>query len=573
MGIVADENKTQESPSLSPNPSAKRLPLAEEGIMETLLLPFSPRFIVLTICAVVTALLTGIGFADGKIFDILLIPILIFGALTALGVRDLMQKGHAVLRNYPISAHIRFLLEEIRPEMRQYFFESEKDGMPFSRDIRAVVYQRAKMQLDKRPFGTQEDVYRQGYEWMHHSVSPKTHAEEKFRVTIGGPDCAKPYSASVFNISAMSFGALSPNAVRALNAGAKKGGFAHDTGEGGFSPYHAEMGGDIIWEIGSGYFGCRHLDGTFDPEAFARVARQDQIKMVELKISQGAKPGHGGVLPAAKVSEEISKIRGVAMGEDCISPASHRAFSTPVGMMQFIGEMRKLSGGKPTGFKLCIGHPWEFLAICKAMIETGIYPDFIVVDGNEGGTGAAPLEFMDHLGMPMREGVSFVHNALIGINARDRIKIGASGKIATAFDMARAMSIGADYCNSARGFMFSLGCIQSLSCHTDRCPTGVATQDPTRARALYVPLKIDRVHNYHLATLHSLTELVAAAGLEHPQQLRPIHFSQRTSTTDVKSFAQLYPSLRPGELLEGTEDARFRDAWRMARTETFQPAP
>nr|WP_041748007.1 FMN-binding glutamate synthase family protein [Bradyrhizobium cosmicum] len=541
--------------------------------METLLLPFSPRFIVLTICAVVTALLIGIGIADRKIFDILLVPILIFAALTLLGVRDLLQKSHAVLRNYPISAHIRFLLEEIRPEMRQYFFESEKDGMPFSRDTRAVVYQRAKMELDKRPFGTQEDVYREGYEWMNHSVSPKSHAEEKFRIIIGGPDCQKPYSASVFNISAMSFGALSPNAVRALNAGAKKGSFAHDTGEGGFSPYHREMGGDIIWEIGSGYFGCRHLDGTFDAEAFARVASQDQIKMVELKISQGAKPGHGGVLPAAKVSEEISKIRGVAMGEDCISPASHRAFSTPVGMMQFVAEMRRLSGGKPAGFKLCIGHPWEFLAICKAMLQTGIYPDFIVVDGNEGGTGAAPLEFMDHLGMPMREGVSFVHNALIGINARDRIKIGASGKIATAFDMARAMAIGADYCNSARGFMFSLGCIQSLSCHTDRCPTGVATQDPTRARALYVPLKIDRVHNYHHATLHSLTELIAAAGLEHPQQLRPIHFSQRTSTTDVKSFAQLYPALRPGELLEGTEDPRFRDAWRMAQAETFQPAP
>ncbi|WP_375311445.1 FMN-binding glutamate synthase family protein [Bradyrhizobium sp. A5] len=569
MGIVAEDNKPQEAPDpLSP----KRLSLAEEGIMETLLLPFSPRFIVLTICAVVTALLIGIGVADRKIFDILLVPILIFAALTLLGVRDLLQKSHAVLRNYPISAHIRFLLEEIRPEMRQYFFESEKDGMPFSRDTRAVVYQRAKMELDKRPFGTQEDVYREGYEWMNHSVSPKSHAEEKFRITIGGPDCQKPYSASVFNISAMSFGALSPNAVRALNAGAKKGGFAHDTGEGGFSPYHAEMGGDIIWEIGSGYFGCRHHDGTFDPEAFARVAAQDQIKMVELKISQGAKPGHGGVLPAAKVSEEISKIRGVAMGEDCISPASHRAFSTPVGMMQFVAEMRKLSGGKPAGFKLCIGHPWEFLAICKAMLQTGIYPDFIVVDGNEGGTGAAPLEFMDHLGMPMREGVSFVHNALIGINARDRIKIGASGKIATAFDMARAMAIGADYCNSARGFMFSLGCIQSLSCHTDRCPTGVATQDPTRARALYVPLKIDRVHNYHHATLHSLTELIAAAGLEHPQQLRPIHFSQRTSTTDVKSFAQLYPALRPGELLEGTEDPRFRDAWRIAQAETFQPA-
>ncbi|MCP3474127.1 FMN-binding glutamate synthase family protein [Bradyrhizobium sp. CCGUVB1N3] len=539
--------------------------------METLLLPFSPRFIVLTICAVVTALLIGIGLADRRVFDILIIPIVIFGGLTLLGVRDLLQKGHAVLRNYPISAHMRFLLEEIRPEMRQYFFESEKDGMPFSRDTRAVVYQRAKMQLDKRPFGTQEDVYREGYEWMHHSVSPKTRTDEKFRITIGGPDCAKPYSASVFNISAMSFGALSPNAVRALNAGAKMGGFAHDTGEGGVSPYHREMGGDIIWEIGSGYFGCRHLDGSFDPDAFARIATEDQIKMVELKISQGAKPGHGGVLPAAKVSEEISKIRGVKMGEDCISPASHRAFSTPIGMMQFIAEMRKLSGGKPAGFKLCIGHTWEFLAICKAMLQTGIYPDFIVVDGNEGGTGAAPLEFMDHLGMPMREGVNFVHNALVGINARDRIKIGASGKVATAFDMARAMAIGADWCNSARGFMFSLGCIQSLSCHTDRCPTGVATQDPTRARALYVPLKIDRVHNYHHATLHSLSELIAAAGLEHPQELRPIHFTQRTATTEVKSFAQLYPALRPGELLEGTEDPRFRDAWRMARADSFQP--
>ncbi len=394
--------------------------------METLLLPFSPRFIVLTICAVVTALLIGIGISDRKIFDILLIPIVIFGALTLLGVRDLLQKSHAVLRNYPISAHIRFLLEEIRPEMRQYFFESEKDGMPFSRDIRAVVYQRAKMQLDKRPFGTQEDVYREGYEWMHHSVSPQAHAEEKFRITIGGPDCKQPYSASVFNISAMSFGALSPNAVRALNAGARKGGFAHDTGEGGFSPITARWAATSSGKSAPAISAAVISTARFDPEAFARVASTDQIKMVELKISQGAKPGHGGVLPAAKVSEEISKIRGVTMGEDCISPASHRAFSTPVGMMQFIAEMRGLSGGKPAGFKLCIGHPWEFLAICKAMLETGIYPDFIVVDGNEGGTGAAPLEFMDHLGMPMREGVNFVHNALIGINARDRIKIGAS---------------------------------------------------------------------------------------------------------------------------------------------------
>ncbi len=537
--------------------------------METLMMPFSPRFILLTICGVVTALLIGIGIVDPKVFDIVIIPIVIFAGLTSLGIRDLTQKNHAVLRNYPISAHIRFLLEEIRPEMRQYFFESEKDGMPFSRDTRALIYQRAKMVLDKRPFGTQEDVYREGYEWMHHSMAPKARAGEQFRVTIGGPDCTKPYSASVFNISAMSFGALSPNAVRALNAGAKKGGFAHDTGEGGVSPYHRENGGDLIWEIGSGYFGCRNRDGSFNPELFASVASDDQIKMVELKVSQGAKPGHGGVLPAAKVSEEISKIRGVAMDEDCISPASHRAFSTPLEMMAFIGEMRRLSGGKPAGFKLCIGHPWEFLAICKAMLQTGIYPDFIVVDGNEGGTGAAPLEFMDHLGMPMREGVNFVHNALIGINARDRIRIGAAGKIATAFDMARAMAIGADWCNSARGFMFSLGCIQSLSCHTDRCPTGVTTQDPTRARALVVPHKIERVYNYHHATLHALAELLAAAGLDHPQQIRPIHFSQRTSTTEVLPFAKLYPSLRPGELIDGTSDPRFREAWAMARADSF----
>src|ERR1700719_1253497 len=537
--------------------------------METLMLPFSPRYVVLTICAVVTALLLGLGIVDRKVFDLVLIPILIFGGLTVLGIRDLLQPNHAVLRNYPISAHLRFLLEEIRPEMRQYFFEGEKDGAPFSRDKRAVVYQRAKRALDKRPFGTQYNVYEEGYEWVRHSMAPRPLSTEAFRITIGGPDCAQPYSASVFNISAMSFGALSPNAVRALNAGAKKGGFAHDTGEGGVSPHHSENGGDLIWEVGSGYFGCRNRDVTFNPQESARVASTDQIKMVELKVSQGAKPGHGGVLPAAKVSAEISRIRGVSMGEDCISPATHRAFSTPLEMMAFIGEMRRLSGGKPAGFKLCIGHPWEFLAICKAMLQTGIYPDFIVVDGNEGGTGAAPLEFMDHLGMPMREGVNFVHNALVGINARDRIRIGAAGKIATAFDMARAMAIGADWCNSARGFMFSLGCIQSLSCHTDRCPTGVTTQDPSRNRALVVPHKIERVYNYHHATLHALAELLAAAGLDHPQQIRPIHFSQRTSTTEVRTFAQLYPPLRPGELIDGTSDPRFRDAWAMARADSL----
>ncbi|MGB3864296.1 MAG: FMN-binding glutamate synthase family protein [Xanthobacteraceae bacterium] len=540
--------------------------------MQTLMLPFAPRFIVLTICGVVTLLLIGLALADPAIVNLVAIPVLIFGGLTLLGLRDLTQKDHAVLRNYPISAHLRFLLEQIRPEMRQYFFESEKDGVPFSRDTRAVVYQRAKIALDKRPFGTQENVYADGYEWMHHSIAPKPRATEKFRITIGGPDCAKPYSASVFNISAMSFGALSPNAIRALNAGAKKGGFAHDTGEGGVSPYHQENGGDLIWEIGSGYFSCRNRDGSFNPEAFARLAALDQIKMVELKISQGAKPGHGGVLPAAKISEEISRIRGVAMGEDCISPAAHSAFTTPLEMMMFIGEMRRLSGGKPAGFKLCIGHRWEFLAICKAMLQTGIYPDFIVVDGKEGGTGAAPLEFMDHLGMPMREGVNFVHNALVGLNIRDRIRIGAAGKIATAFDIARAMALGADWCNSARGFMFALGCIQSLSCHTDRCPTGVATQDPTRNRALVVPHKLERVCNYHDATLHALSELIAAAGLTHPREIRPVHLSHRLTSTQVTSFARLYPHLRPGELLEGTDNPRFAEAWAEARAETFAPA-
>ena len=541
--------------------------------MQTLMLPFSPRFIILTLCILFSVLLTAAAIYDPDDIILFAIPLVVFVLLSALGIRDLVQKNHAVLRNYPISAHVRFLLEEIRPEMRQYFFESEKDGKPFSRDMRAVVYQRAKMVLDKRPFGTQEDIYASGYEWMHHSVAPKPLADEHFRIKIGGPDCTKPYSASVLNISAMSFGALSANAVRALNAGAKKGNFAHDTGEGGVSPYHRENGGDLIWEIGSGYFGCRNPDGTFNPEKFAATAGDDQIKMVELKVSQGAKPGHGGVLPAAKVSEEISRIRGVAMGEDCISPAYHRAFSTPIEMMHFIGEMRRLSGGKPAGFKLCIGHRWEFLAICKAMVKTGIYPDFIVVDGKEGGTGAAPPEFMDHLGMPMREGVNFVHNALIGINARHRVRIGTAGKIATAFDIARAIGLGADWCNSARGFMFALGCIQSLSCHTDRCPTGVTTQDPTRNRALVVPDKTTRVYNYHHATLHALAELIAAAGLNHPEEIRPIHFSHRLSGTDVLSFARLYPELAPGELLDGkTESARFRNAWALAQPESFAPS-
>ncbi|MFZ0423371.1 MAG: FMN-binding glutamate synthase family protein [Xanthobacteraceae bacterium] len=534
--------------------------------------PFQPRFIVYTGVLLITAILLvdEIEWFPSVAAAILLVP---FAALAVLGTVDVLQTRHAVLRNYPLTAHIRFILEEIRPEIRQYFLESEKDGTPFSRDQRAIVYQRAKHALDKRPFGTQNDVYSSGYEWLHHSIAPKPPAHEPFRILVGGSDCAKPYSASVLNISAMSFGALSSSAVRALNIGARKGNFAHDTGEGGLSPYHRENGGDIIWEIGSGYFSCRNDDGTFCPEKFEANASNDQVKMVELKLSQGAKPGHGGVLPAAKVSPEIAQTRGVPVAVDCISPSRHSAFSTPIELMQFIATMRKLSGGKPSGFKLCIGHPWEFLAICKAMLATDIYPDFIVVDGKEGGTGAAPLEFTDHLGMPLREGLNFVHNALIGINARDRIKIGASAKIISAFDMARAMALGADWCNSARGFMFALGCIQSLSCHTDRCPTGVSTQDKTRQRALVIPDKAERVQNFHRATVESLAELVAAAGLDHATQFAPAHFSRRVSPHEVKTFAELYPPLEPGELIKGSGDKRYEIAWAMASAKEFRAMP
>jgi glutamate synthase domain-containing protein 2 len=541
--------------------------------MRVLMLPFAPRFILYTTAVAGTVSLALLALWQPALLPFLSVLIGVFACFAVLGTVDLLQTRHAVLRNYPISAHLRFMLEKIRPEMRQYFFEDEKHGLPFSRDKRAVVYQRAKNVLDKRPFGTQYDVYADGFEWLRHSIAPRPHATAPFRVPIGGHDCALPYCASIFNISAMSFGALSSNAIRALNGGAKIGGFAHDTGEGGFSPYHRGMGGDVIWEIGSGYFGCRNADGSFCPETFAATAAANQIKMVELKLSQGAKPGHGGVLPAAKVSREIAETRGVPLGKDCISPSSHSAFSTPIELVRFVGEMRRLSGGKPAGFKLCIGYPWEFLAICKAMLATNVYPDFIVIDGKEGGTGAAPLEFVDHLGMPLRDGLTFAHNALLGIGVRDRIKIGASGKIASAFDIARALALGADWCNSARGFMFALGCIQSQSCHTDRCPTGVATQDRWRQRALVVPDKLQRVANFHASTMQSLVELTAAAGLDHPGEFALDHFSRRVSASEVMTFRQLYPPLEPGELLRGTHDLRFAEAWKMASATSFRPSP
>jgi glutamate synthase domain-containing protein 2 len=493
----------------------------------------------------------------------------VFGMLAALGTWDMLQARSTLRRNYPLLAHFRYMAESIGPEIRQYFIQADIEKAPFSRDQRSLVYQRAKNVMDVVPFGSELNVYGTRYEWINHSVAPAEFHHHDYRVVIGS-GCAQPYSASVFNISAMSFGSLSANAIRALNKGAKLGNFYHDTGEGSLSVYHRENGGDIVWEIGSGYFGCRNDDGSFNPEKFAAVAREPEVKMVELKLSQGAKPGHGGVLPAAKVSREIAETRGVPMGRDCISPARHGVFSTPVGLLEFIARMREMSGGKPAGFKLAIGHPWEWFGIAKAIHETGLLPDFIVVDGAEGGTGAAPAEFIDHVGVPMHEGLLLVHNTLVGLGLRDRIRVGAAGQIVGAFDMARTFALGADWCNAARGYMFALGCIQSLSCHTDRCPTGVATQDPSRWNKLDVPDKSMRVAGFHDNTLKALRDLLCAAGLTHPLELGPEHILRRVSPTEIRSLRELYPSLQPGELLERVpRHSVFRDYWEVARSDSF----
>ncbi|MEP1216555.1 MAG: glutamate synthase-related protein [Marinobacter sp.] len=497
--------------------------------------------------------------------------ILVFGALTALGTWDLLQRKRTVSRNYPILAHFRYFLESIGPEIRQYFIQSDTDERPFSREQRTIVYQRAKNVLDKRPFGSQLGMYDEGFEWINHSLKPVALTDSDFRIVIG-KRCAKPYSASVFNISAMSFGSLSPNAILSLNTGAKMGGFYHDTGEGSISRYHREPGGDLVWEIGSGYFGCRHEDGTFNEEMFARNATTDQVKMIEVKLSQGAKPGHGGILPGEKVTPEIAEARGVKAGEDVVSPACHSAFSTPVELLEFLERLRELSGGKPVGFKLAIGHPWEWFAIVKAMLETGKKPDFIVVDGGEGGTGAAPLEFINRLGTPMKEALLLVHNTLVGTNLREDIALGAAGKITSAFNVARTLAMGADWCNAARGYMFSLGCIQALNCHTGKCPSGVATQDPRRSEKLDVRDKSQRVYNYHRNTLDALMNLLAASGLRHPSELGPEHIIRRTSRTDIHSYMELYPFLEPGALLTGKTGERVFDLyWPDATAHSFDP--
>ena len=511
--------------------------------------------------------LIGLAFSIWFLF-----PLGLFGFLAGLGVYDMMQTRHAVLRNYPVLGHMRFLFEGIRPEIRQYLIESDQDEEPFSRDKRSIIYQRAKGVEDKRPFGTRERVYDSGYEWITHSVLARHLDNHDFRVRIGGPDCEKPYEASIYNISAMSFGALSANAISALNRGAKKGGFAHDTGEGGISRYHRAGGGDLIYQIGSGYFGCRTPEGRFDPDKFAAQARDPQVKMVELKLSQGAKPGHGGVLPASKISPEIAEARDIPMGEDCNSPAAHPEFSTPLELVRFIGRLRSLADGKPVGFKMCIGHRREFMCIVKAMLETDIVPDFIVIDGKEGGTGAAPLEFANHVGMPLVEGLTFAHNALRGAGLRERVRIGASGKIVTSFDLARMLALGADWANSARGFMFAIGCIQAQACHTNHCPVGVATQDKLRQRALDVNDKSERVYRFHENTLKALAEMTGAAGLSHPEEFRPNHLLMREGDRHMVTGGEIYPYLPDGFLLREEEDAfGYLGRWRRSRAESFEP--
>ncbi len=513
--------------------------------------------------------LVGVSVLAFFFFPTMLWSWIVVGPLVALGTFDMIQTKRSIPRNFPVLGHMRYLLELIRPEIHQYFVETDTGGVPFDRDQRSLVYQRAKGVRDTIPFGTKEDLYATGYEWVNHSMVPGHHTADEMRITIGGPDCRQPYSASLLNISAMSYGSLSQNAILALSQGARLGNFAHNTGEGGISPYHFEGGGDLIWQIGTGYFGSRTADGKFCPELYREAAVHPQVKMIELKLSQGAKPGHGGILPAAKVTQEISAIRKVPMGKDVLSPPGHSAFSTPIELLELISKLRELSGGKPVGFKLCVGKRREFLAVCKAMLTTGITPDFISVDGGEGGTGAAPLEFSNHIGAPLFEGLIFVHNALVGYGVRKKIRILASGKVTSGFGMLKRLALGADACYSARGMMLALGCIQALKCNSNHCPVGVATQDPSLTVGLVPAAKSVRVANFHRETIESLCEMLGAIGLSSSSDLRPWHIMHRISPTEVKHYGEIYDFLDEGELLRDPLPESYRRACESASASTF----
>ncbi|QBJ97688.1 FMN-binding glutamate synthase family protein [Rhodococcus sp. ABRD24] len=514
----------------------------------------------------IVGLATAAAALDGSPWWLVVaLPVLVL-ALT--GTYDRLQRGHNVLRNYPVLGHARFLFERIRPEIQQYFIESSTDGTPFDRETRSLVYRRAKGDPDDEPFGTERDVHAVGYEFMTHSLRARTAPESIPRVRLGGPDCARPYDIALLNVSAMSFGALSANAIEALNAGAARGGFAHDTGEGSISRHHRKHGGDLIWEIGSGYFGCRTPVGQFDPDQFAAKAADDQVKAISIKLSQGAKPGLGGVLPGKKVTAEIAEARGVPIGQTVISPPAHTAFGTPSELVDFVVRLRTLSGGKPVGFKLCIGSRVEFLAICKAMLERGVTPDFVIVDGAEGGTGAAPVEFEDNMGMPLTEGLMLVHNALVGVGLRDRIKIGASGKVASGSDVVKRIIQGADFTLAARAMMFAVGCIQAQACHTNRCPVGIATQDPARAQALDVPDKTARVHRFQKATVASAQQMIASMGLDSFEELEPSMLHRRIDGVTTRTYAELYDWLEPKELLDHPRGS-WRHDWRAADPARF----
>ncbi|MGI8521840.1 MAG: FMN-binding glutamate synthase family protein [Nocardioides sp.] len=525
------------------------------------------RFFVLGVLLFLGAVTTFAAAIGGPGWWILLAVVVL---LLLVAIYDLVQRRHSILRNFPVLGHLRFLMEDIRPELQQYFVERNWDGRPYDRDTRSSIYQRAKNLKEEQPFGTERDVDTPGYEYLVHSTRPVDPATEPPRVRIGGKDCTKPYEMALMNVSAMSFGALSGNAIEALNKGAARGGFAHDTGEGGLSKYHRN-GGDLVWEIGSGYFGTRTKDGDFDPDKFAETATDDQVKMTSLKLSQGAKPGIGGVLPGAKVTQEIADARGVPKGEKCVSPAYHRVFSTPRELVLFMARMRELSGGKPAGFKLCLGSRADFLAICKAMVAEGVTPDFVIVDGGEGGTGAAPLEYEDHVGTPLTEGLLNVHNALVGVGVRDQVKVGASGKVASGIDIVKRLTQGADYTNSARAMMMAVGCIQAQTCHTNTCPVGVATQDPKRARALYVPDKLERVHHYQEQCVQQAMQVMASMGLHGPDDLRPHMLRRRIDHDEVKSYAEMFHHLEPGQLLAEPPAGRWARDWALADPDRFTP--